>query len=68
MVKELIERKFPTLSLALKAQCGFESIESLSIQHIETSLKHVDIFTKEESCDERERITSERSSLPPKQD
>jgi len=28
VVNELIERKFSTLSLLLKAQCGFESIES----------------------------------------
>jgi hypothetical protein len=32
--KELIKRKFPTLSLALKAQCGCESIKRVQSKNV----------------------------------
>ena len=53
MVKELIKRKFPMLRLALKAQCGFESIKKVQSKMFDhTELKNQ---KKKENSDELKR-------------
>jgi hypothetical protein len=60
VVKELIKRKFPMLSLALKAQCGCESIkraQSNMFDHTEPKTK------EEEKCVSESETQANVSSL-----